>query len=62
MFSSQVLTALLLASFAGLATTFGALIAFFSRLENLKFLAISLGFSAGGDDLHFVYGDFAAKF
>lgn len=37
MFSSQVLTALLLASFAGLATTFGALIAFFRALKTSNF-------------------------
>ncbi|TQR60259.1 zinc transporter ZupT [Campylobacter troglodytis] len=44
---NQVLIAFLLASFAGLSTSFGAIIAFFSKSDNFKILSIGLGFSAG---------------
>ncbi|WAW15404.1 zinc transporter ZupT [Peptostreptococcus equinus] len=39
--------AFLLTLFAGLATGIGSLIVFFTKKSNTKFLAISLGFSAG---------------
>ncbi len=42
-----VITALLLTLFAGLSTGIGSAIAFFSRSANKRFLAGSLGFSAG---------------
>lgn len=43
----DVLFALSLTLFAGLATGIGSLIAFFTSTTNKKFLSISLGFSAG---------------
>ncbi|MGL5675689.1 MAG: zinc transporter ZupT [Cellulosilyticaceae bacterium] len=43
----QVLVAFLITLFAGLATGIGSCIAFFTKKTNTKFLAISLGFSAG---------------
>lgn len=43
----NVLYALGLTLFAGLATGFGSLIAFFTSRTNTKFLSFSLGFSAG---------------
>ena len=43
----QFLIALALASLAGLSTIIGAVLAFFSRQDNLKLLSIGLGFSAG---------------
>ena len=45
--SNQVLFAFLLAALAGFSTAIGAIIAFFSRQDNLKVLSIGLGFSAG---------------
>lgn len=44
---SQVTVAFLITLFAGLATGIGSCIAFFVKKTNAKFLAISLGFSAG---------------
>lgn len=44
---SSVLFAFALTLIAGLATGIGSIIAFFSKTTNKKFLAISLGFSAG---------------
>lgn len=44
---SQVTIAFLITLFAGLATGIGSCIAFFAKKTNTKFLAISLGFSAG---------------
>lgn len=46
-FSQDVLLALLLTLFAGLATGIGSALAFFTRTTNTRFLAIALGFSAG---------------
>lgn len=43
----NVLLALGLTLFAGLATGIGSLIAFFTTRTNKKFLSIALGFSAG---------------
>lgn len=43
----NVLLALLLTLFAGLATGVGSLIAFFTSRTNTKFLSLALGFSAG---------------
>jgi len=43
----DVLIALLLTLFAGLATGIGSLIAFFAKSTNKKFLSFSLGLSAG---------------
>jgi len=43
----RVLFALLLTTLAGLATGLGSAIAFFAKRTNTKFLAASLGFSAG---------------
>jgi len=43
----NVLFALSLTLFAGLATGFGSLIAFFTSRTNTKFLSVALGFSAG---------------
>ncbi|NLC16498.1 MAG: zinc transporter ZupT [Clostridiales bacterium] len=43
----QFLTAFGLTLFAGLATGIGGALAFFTKKTNTKFLAISLGFSAG---------------
>lgn len=43
----QVIFAFLLTLFAGLATGIGSLFAFVAKKTNTKFLAISLGFSAG---------------
>ncbi len=43
----NVLFAFMLTLFAGLSTTFGALLAFFTNADNKKFLSASLGFSAG---------------
>lgn len=43
----NVLMALLLTLFAGLATGIGSLIAFFAKSTNKKFLSFSLGLSAG---------------
>ena len=45
--TSDVLLALGLTLFAGLATGIGSLIAFFTQSTNKKFLSIALGFSAG---------------
>jgi ZIP family zinc transporter len=45
--TSTVLFAFGLTLFAGLATGVGSIIAFFAKKTNTKFLAISLGFSAG---------------
>jgi zinc transporter, ZIP family len=47
MFSQEVLIALGLTLFAGLATGIGSALAFFTRTTNTRFLAIALGFSAG---------------
>lgn len=44
---SQVTLAFLITLFAGLSTGIGSCIAFFTKKTNTKFLAISLGFSAG---------------
>lgn len=44
---SNVLFALALTLFAGLATGIGSLIAFFTSRTNTKFLSVALGFSAG---------------
>ena len=41
------LFAFLLTLFAGLSTSIGALIAFFSKAKNEKILSLGLGFSAG---------------
>ncbi|HEY8423785.1 MAG TPA: zinc transporter ZupT [Clostridia bacterium] len=43
----QFLTAFGLTMFAGLATGIGGALAFFTKKTNTKFLAVSLGFSAG---------------
>lgn len=47
MIEQNVLIALLLTLFAGLATGIGSLIAFFAKSTNKKFLSFSLGLSAG---------------
>ena len=47
MFSQEVLIALGLTLFAGLATGIGSALAFFTRTTNTRFLAVALGFSAG---------------
>ncbi len=47
MFESNVLIALGLTLFAGLSTGIGSALAFFTRTTNTRFLAVSLGFSAG---------------
>lgn len=44
---TQMLMALLLATLAGFSTAIGAVIAFFSKQDNLKVLSVGLGFSAG---------------
>lgn len=44
---NQVLFAFLITLLAGLATGIGSCLAFFAKRTNTKFLAISLGFSAG---------------
>ena len=44
---SNVGAAILLTSLAGLSTGIGGLVAFFSRNTNKKFLAFTLGVSAG---------------
>jgi len=44
---NEVLFAFLLTIIAGLSTIVGALIVFFAKKTNTKFLAVSLGFSAG---------------
>lgn len=44
---NNILTAFCLTLLAGLSTTIGSLIAFFTKHTNKKFLSISLGFSAG---------------
>lgn len=44
---SQVTLAFLITLFAGLSTGIGSCIAFFTKKTNTKFLAVSLGFSAG---------------
>jgi ZIP family zinc transporter len=44
---NNVLLAFLLTLVAGLSTGIGSLIAFFAKKTNAKFLAVSLGFSAG---------------
>ncbi|MBO5690837.1 MAG: zinc transporter ZupT, partial [Spirochaetaceae bacterium] len=44
---NSVLFAFLLTLFAGLATGVGSLLALLTKRTNTKFLAISLGFSAG---------------
>ena len=44
---NNVLFAFGLTLFAGLATGFGSLLAFFAKKTNTRFLSISLGFSAG---------------
>lgn len=46
-FNQEVLLALGLTLFAGLATGIGSLFAFFTQRTNKKFLSIALGFSAG---------------
>lgn len=43
----NVLVAFLLTLIAGLSTGIGSLVAFFTKTSNKKFLAVSLGFSAG---------------
>ena len=43
----NVIYALLLTLFAGLATGIGSVLAFFVKKDNAKFLSIALGFSAG---------------
>lgn len=43
----NVLTAFILTAIAGLSTGIGSAIAFFAKKTNAKFLAVSLGFSAG---------------
>ncbi|HOG25724.1 MAG TPA: zinc transporter ZupT [Bacteroidales bacterium] len=45
--TSQILIALALTLFAGLATGIGSLIAFLAKRTNTGFLSVSLGFSAG---------------
>ncbi|WP_059171797.1 zinc transporter ZupT [Bacillus sp. FJAT-27445] len=45
--SQEVLFALGLTLFAGLATGIGSLLAFFTSTTNTKFLSVTLGFSAG---------------
>lgn len=45
--SNNILFAFALTVFAGLSTGIGSIIAFFSKKSNPKFLAASLGFSAG---------------
>jgi zinc transporter, ZIP family len=45
--TSQLIIALALTLFAGLATGIGSLIAFLVKRTNTKFLSVSLGFSAG---------------
>lgn len=47
LFSDSFLPAFGLTLFAGLATALGAILIFFSRENNTKFLSIGLGFSAG---------------
>ena len=47
MFDNTVLFALGLTLFAGLATAVGGLIAFYAKRTDTRFLAVSLGFSAG---------------
>lgn len=47
MFETNVLIALGLTLFAGLSTGIGSALAFFTKTTNTKFLAVSLGFSAG---------------
>ena len=47
MSTNAVLLAAGLTLFAGLATAIGGMVAFYSRRTNTRFLAISLGFSAG---------------
>lgn len=47
MSTNAVLLATGLTLFAGLATAIGGMVAFYSRRTNTRFLAISLGFSAG---------------
>lgn len=44
---TQMLTAFALATLAGFSTAIGAVIAFFSKQDNLKVLSVGLGFSAG---------------
>ena len=44
---NNVLFAFMLTTFAGLCTGIGSALAFFTKKTNTKFLAISLGFSAG---------------
>ena len=43
----NVLTALMMSLFAGLATGIGGAIAFFAKRTNKKFLSVAMGFSAG---------------
>ena len=45
--SNNFLFAIILALFAGLSTSIGSVIAFFSPKENKRFLSVGLGFSAG---------------
>lgn len=45
--NGNILSALGLSFFAGAATSIGALLAFFVKKDNFKFLALGLGFSAG---------------
>ncbi len=47
MFETNVLIALGITLFAGLSTGIGSALAFFTKSTNTKFLAVSLGFSAG---------------
>lgn len=44
---SEIAFPLLVTSIAGLSTVFGALIVFFTKANNDKFLSVALGFSAG---------------
>lgn len=44
---SEIAFPLLVTSIAGLSTVFGALIVFFTKANNDKFLSLALGFSAG---------------
>ena len=45
--TGTVMFAFALTMFAGLSTGIGSALAFFTKQTNTKFLAISLGFSAG---------------
>lgn len=45
--NEKIITAFLLTLFAGLSTAIGAILAFFSKTNNDRFLSLGLGFSAG---------------